>query len=107
MKNLIKSIIKPIYYLFVDEYAFDSNIPLFTRLWVTVRCKFAARGVFLNDNERRIAALKDIHKGERCFIIGNGPSLNKLDLSKIKDEYTFGVNAIYLNHRFLLESLSL
>ncbi|RLD10229.1 MAG: hypothetical protein DRI56_02935 [Chloroflexota bacterium] len=45
---------------------------------------------------RRLAALKDIHKGERCFIIGNGPSLKNTDISKLKDEYTFGMNRIYL-----------
>jgi len=39
---------------------------------------------------------KDIHKGERCFIIGNGPSLNKTDVSKLKNEYCFGMNRIYL-----------
>jgi len=33
--------------------------------------------------------------GERCFIIGNGPSLNKHDLSLLKGEYTFGVNGIF------------
>lgn len=38
---------------------------------------------------------KDIHKGERCFILATGPSLNKLDLSKLKNEYTIGVNGIY------------
>ncbi len=45
---------------------------------------------------KRLAELKDIHKGERAFIIGNGPSLKKTDLSKLKDEYTFGLNRIYL-----------
>ncbi|MEA2007834.1 MAG: 6-hydroxymethylpterin diphosphokinase MptE-like protein, partial [Chloroflexota bacterium] len=45
---------------------------------------------------QRLAALKDIHKGERCFIIGNGPSLKNTDVSKLKDEYTFGMNRIYL-----------
>lgn len=39
---------------------------------------------------------KDIHKGERCFIIGNGPSLKKTDLSLLKNEYTIGMNRIYL-----------
>lgn len=43
-----------------------------------------------------LAALKDKHKGERCFIIGNGPSLRKTDVSKLKNEYTFGMNRIYL-----------
>ena len=30
---------------------------------------------------RRMAALKDSHKGERCFVIGNGPSLSGDDLT--------------------------
>ena len=38
----------------------------------------------------------DKHKGERCVIIGNGPSLKKMDLSLIENEYTFGMNRIYL-----------
>ncbi|MCG8351155.1 MAG: hypothetical protein MI924_25575 [Chloroflexales bacterium] len=45
---------------------------------------------------RRLCALRDRHKGERCFIIGNGPSLKQMDLSPLRDEYTFGLNRIYL-----------
>lgn len=45
---------------------------------------------------RRLAELKDVHKGKRAFIIGNGPSLKQTDLSKLKDEITFGMNRIYL-----------
>ena len=45
---------------------------------------------------RRLAELKDIHKGKRAFIIGNGPSLKQTDLSKLKNEFTFGLNRIYL-----------
>jgi len=45
---------------------------------------------------RRLAALKDIHKGQRAFIIGNGPSLRQTDLSKLRNEFTFGMNRIYL-----------
>lgn len=51
------------------------------------------------DPKQDISQLKDIHKGERCFIIGNGPSLNKCDLTKLKNEFTFGFNAIYLNYK--------
>lgn len=51
--------------------------------------------IFFNSQEK-LKQFKDIHKGERCFILGNGPSLNKTDLSKLKDEYTFGTNRIYL-----------
>ena len=39
--------------------------------------------------------LRDKFKGKRAFIIGNGPSLNKHDLSLLKEEYTFGVNGIF------------
>lgn len=38
-------------------------------------------------------------KGKRCFIIGNGPSLNKNDLSLLENEYTFGVNSFYYKTR--------
>jgi hypothetical protein len=44
----------------------------------------------------QLAALKDIHRGQRCFIIGNGPSLKKTDLSLLKGEFTFGMNRFYL-----------
>ena len=40
--------------------------------------------------------LHDRHKGQRCFIIGNGPSLRQTDLSLLKGEVTFGLNRIYL-----------
>ena len=43
-----------------------------------------------------LAALKDTHRGERCFILGNGPSLKNTDLSHLRHEFTFGLNRIYL-----------
>jgi len=48
------------------------------------------------DSIRRLAALKDVHKGQRAFIIGNGPSLKQTDLTKLRNEFTFGLNRIYL-----------
>lgn len=45
---------------------------------------------------RRLAAYKDIHRGERCVIIGNGPSLQNTDVSRLRDVYTFGMNRVYL-----------
>lgn len=41
---------------------------------------------------------KDIHKGERCFILGTGPSLGKLTSEQVeglKKEITIGVNSLY------------
>jgi hypothetical protein len=50
----------------------------------------------LNKNDQKISALKDIHKGERAFIIGMGPSLQAGDLDKLKSEITFACNKVYL-----------
>jgi len=42
-----------------------------------------------------IKKLHNQHKGDRCFIIGTGPSLNKTNFSFIKNEILFGVNTLY------------
>lgn len=51
---------------------------------------------FTQKNRKGIEAFKDIHKGKRCFVIANGPSLKKIDFSLLKDEYAIGLNRIYL-----------
>lgn len=48
------------------------------------------------ESMRKLRALKDSHAGERCFLLGNGPSLRQTDLSKLKNEFTFGFNRIFL-----------
>jgi hypothetical protein len=48
------------------------------------------------ESRRRLKAYRDSHQGERCFIIGNGPSLRQTDLANLKGEFTFGLNRIYL-----------
>ena len=35
---------------------------------------------------------KNIHSGKRCFILGNGPSLKKVDFMDLSNEYVFTVN---------------
>jgi len=45
---------------------------------------------------QRLEALRDSYKGQRIFIIGNGPSLNKIAIEKLEKEWTFGVNRVYL-----------
>ncbi len=49
-----------------------------------------------NEEQARLKQLRSTYYGERCFILGNGPSLNRTDLSKLAGEHTFGVNKIYL-----------
>jgi hypothetical protein len=45
---------------------------------------------------RRLSNLHDIHKGERAFVLGNGPSLNKIDIARLESEKTFGLNRVFL-----------
>lgn len=48
------------------------------------------------ESSQRLERYQDRYRGERCFVIGNGPSLKNTDLSLLKDEFTFGMNRIYL-----------
>jgi hypothetical protein len=55
----------------------------FLRKWISFRSRV------------HLKKLKGKYAGERCFIIGNGPSLKVEDLEKLKKEYTFGSHRIY------------
>lgn len=46
----------------------------------------------------KILAMKDIYKGKRAFILGNGPSINQQDLTLLRDEITFVANW-FINHK--------
>lgn len=48
------------------------------------------------DYIKKNAALRNIHEGETCYILGNGPSLNKVDLSKLKGKHIITVNKFIL-----------
>ena len=48
------------------------------------------------ESRERMFEFKDRHRGERCFIVGNGPSLKHTDLTRLQNEFTFGMNRIYL-----------
>jgi uncharacterized Rossmann fold enzyme len=36
-------------------------------------------------NKKKLAKYKDIHKGKRCFIIANGPSLKNVNFELLKN----------------------
>lgn len=48
-------------------------------------------------NRQKLLSYKDIHRGERCFIVANGPSLANTNLDFLQEEITFGLNRIYLS----------
>lgn len=43
-----------------------------------------------------LSAFKNKHAGERCFILGNGPSLNETDLDLLEGETVFACNGVFL-----------
>lgn len=49
-----------------------------------------------NEQSNKISELRNKYLGKRCFIIGNGPSLNVEDLEKLRNEITFASNKIFL-----------
>jgi hypothetical protein len=51
------------------------------------------REFYISSGEsQKIQALKNIHAGKRCFILGNGPSLNTQHLPNLGNEITFVSN---------------
>jgi len=79
------------------------NFGYFCRNWLLPPKFFEKLINFYNKNKHRTtqheklilkrnAIFKDKYKGKRCFVIGNGPSLNKVDLSRINGEITVVMN---------------
>jgi hypothetical protein len=44
----------------------------------------------------RLVAMRNRYAGERCFIIGNGPSIALTDVGRLRRELTFALNRGYL-----------
>lgn len=75
--------------------------PLFLRLW---RQGFREVELYSLAGSRRMSiahmleAFHGRHRGERCFVVGNGPSLNAIDMTRLRDEITLGSNQCYLGY---------
>ena len=78
LKNRVKRMLGPRNYYTIQDIYHD--------LKLKKRCEDLYNKVSGN------RLLKDSHSGERCFILGNGPSLKDLDLRMLQDEFTFTVN---------------
>ncbi|MCK9351781.1 MAG: hypothetical protein M0P76_03250 [Candidatus Pacebacteria bacterium] len=76
-------------------------------LWVKRRTEIRSRVKRVIEKirtEKELAkmnqGLKDTHKGERCFILGTGPSIKNQDITLLKNEQTFAVAGFYLHHDY-------
>ena len=70
------------------------------------RLNSAWQRLFINNssNKNQWKQLQNKFKGQRVFLIGNGPSLNKTSLYLLKDEYTICFNHFYLFEERLIWS---
>lgn len=61
--------------------------------WQSLLLSIAYRraGVDVSNNR----SLAGRHRGRRCFVIGNGPSLGDMDLTPLAGELTIGANSFY------------
>lgn len=83
--------------------AFKKNVKKFLKnmdlnllyIYYTVTGFLRSKGINPGANAKRLYAYKDKYKGQRCFLVGNGPSLTVSDLELIQNEITFGCNRVY------------
>lgn len=68
----------------------ENDIKKIYHKWIISNCEKSIYG-------KRLREIKNIHKGEKCIIVGNGPSLTSKDLDAICDAniITFGTNRIF------------
>lgn len=59
-------------------------------VWIVYIIKFPSIKMI-----RKNKALRNLHKGERCYIVLNGPSINQYDLSFLKNEIVFATNFFF------------
>jgi len=110
--NLDQSLIKRVFKRFTDNLWFFltnelSELNLRIKNQEKIIKTLSEENIFLIktcfDQDEWLLNAKDLHKGERCFLLGTGPSLNKLDLSRLNTEYNMGVNGTCLIENVQLE----
>ncbi len=82
----------------VEAFLRRLAVPVFRYwMWKWDRAEKKRRNGYIDPRYTWIKDLKGTCEGKRCFVIGAGPSLTMEDLDAIKDEYSFGVNALILS----------
>ena len=82
LKNNIKQFTPPLFLNYVKDFR---NY-----------CDFLKHSSLIKTN----IILKNKHKGERCFILGSGPSIKDEDLKPLKNEIVFALNNFYVHDDF-------
>lgn len=96
MKNLIIDI-----KLFIKKIVTNSDIlssirRMYNSYKTDINFKIIQKDFNNTNFPENLKRYKNAYIGKRCFILGNGPSLKSEDLDKIKEEFSFAANRIYL-----------
>lgn len=76
--------------MLISAYNFDPRI-----IRDYIDGKLATKFNYSNESIAKIKSLKDRYKGERVFILGNGPSLNLTNLDKLETEVSIASSGIF------------
>jgi hypothetical protein len=75
----------------------DHPVSISRKLCWRARYSAARRGLPLTANDRRVRSFHNSLRGQRVWVIGNGPSIGHTDLSLLANATTIGTNSIFLN----------
>ncbi len=70
-------------------------IRLALRPMLRLRVKAFRRRYLASGAAKKLLALKGAFEGQRCFVVGNGPSLTESDVRRLAGSYTFAMNRIF------------
>ena len=89
---------EPLLRLFCDAHTVLAHHKVPLRIRRDLRSRYVAASLDKprTENEERLCSFKNRYQGEEIWLLGNGPSLNAIDLSFLKDEVTIGTNGIFL-----------
>lgn len=77
------------------EKEFEDMKHMLYLMYTKIMSKIHLYKYYRSNSYRKLKQLKNSHAGQRCFIIGNGPSLSIDDLNKLTSEYTFATHRIF------------
>lgn len=89
------------YHAPLQQPALQPFYPVFRRLWLAGFREFALfslSGLRVVAMDYLLDAFAGIHRNRRCFVVGNGPSLNRIDMGRLRGEITLGSNRCYLGY---------
>jgi len=94
--NLVRIPLIRLRYSFLKAFLKDNGL-FVNYIWFHIKAVLRVCRIpgFYKSHYAKIKKLKNIHKGERCFIIATGPSLRLADIELLKNEKTFSVNGIF------------